>query len=138
VEGYKLQRPRLPTLYHDIRRTNNSNIFLLFLRRMSRYSVVSLGRYSFFPSTIDLRIYQHPFVTLERRKCSLYAVWRCVSRNTIRGELRATPQNSLKCIIRCNFKCGLNVRLLGVGMASEEGCSKLMGTDSRCAHICLP
>jgi hypothetical protein len=55
-----------------------------------------------------------------------------------KGRTKSYTANFSKCIIRCNFKCGLNVRLLGVGMASEEGCSKLMGTDSRCAHICLP
>ena len=51
----KLQRPRLTTLYQDLWRTNNRNIFLL-----SWYSVVSLGRCSLFPSRVGLRTYQHP------------------------------------------------------------------------------
>jgi hypothetical protein len=36
-----------------------------------------------------------------------------------------------------NFKCDLNDRLLGVGMASEGDGNKLMETDSRCVYICL-
>ena len=60
--GNKLQRPRLTTLNQDLRRTNNSNIFMLFVRRKSWYSVVSLGRCSLFPSRVGLRTYQHPGV----------------------------------------------------------------------------
>ena len=56
----------------------------------------------------------------------------------MRGELRATPQNSLSVSVVCNFTCGRHVRLHGVGMTSEEECNKVMETDSRCAHICLP
>jgi len=40
--------------------TNNSNIFLLFVRHKSWYNVVSLGRCSLFPSRVGLRTYQHP------------------------------------------------------------------------------
>jgi len=40
-----------------------NNIFLLFVCRKSWYSVVSLGRCSFFPSRVGLRTYQHPCKT---------------------------------------------------------------------------
>ena len=40
--------------------TNNSNIFLLFVRHKSWYSVVRLARCSLFPSRVGLRTYQHP------------------------------------------------------------------------------
>jgi hypothetical protein len=40
--------------------TSYSNIFLLFVRHKSWYSVVSLGRCSFFPSRVGLKTYQHP------------------------------------------------------------------------------
>ena len=45
---------------YELRRTNNSNILLLFVRRKSWCSVVSLGRCSLFPSRIGLMTYQHP------------------------------------------------------------------------------
>jgi hypothetical protein len=40
--------------------TNNRNILLLFVRRKSWYSVVSLGCCSLFPSRVGLRTYQYP------------------------------------------------------------------------------
>jgi len=48
--------------YQDLWRTNNRNILLLFVRHKSWCSVVSLGRYSFFPARVGLRTYQYPFV----------------------------------------------------------------------------
>jgi len=44
----------------DLWLTNNRDILLLFVRHKSWYSVVSLGRCSFFPSRVGLRTYQNP------------------------------------------------------------------------------
>jgi len=69
-----LARPWKETSYsdQDLRRTNNSNILLLFVRRKSWYSVVSLGRCSLFPSRVGLRIYQHPGKNTEQRLVILH------------------------------------------------------------------
>ena len=56
----------IPTVYKicpRLWRTNNSKIFLLFLRHKPWYSVVSLGRCILFPSRVGLRTYQHPCST---------------------------------------------------------------------------
>ena len=52
----------LTTLYQDLWRTNNRNIFLLFVHHKSWYSVVSLGRCSLFHSRVGLKTYQHPCI----------------------------------------------------------------------------
>ena len=57
-----LARPWKETSYsdQDLWLTNNSNIFLLFVRHKSWYSVVSLGRCSLSPSRVGLKTYQNP------------------------------------------------------------------------------
>ena len=50
--------------YTKLRRTNNRNIFLLFVSRKSWYSVASFGRCSLFPSRAGLRTFQHPVLPL--------------------------------------------------------------------------
>jgi len=44
----------------DLWRTNNRNIFLLFVRHTFWYSIVRLVHCSLFPSRVGLRTYQHP------------------------------------------------------------------------------
>jgi hypothetical protein len=54
-----------------------------------------------------------------------------------KGRTKSYTAKFCKCIGRYNFKCGLNVRFLGVGMISEEDGNKMVETDSGCVHICL-
>ena len=54
-----------------------------------------------------------------------------------KGRTKIYTAKFCKCNGHYNFKCGLNVRLVGVGMALEEDGNKVMETDSRCVHICL-
>ena len=69
----------LTILYQALRRTNNSDILLLSVRRKSWYSVVSLGRCSLFPSRVGLRTYQHPIF----QKCDIFATQRPSSEATL-------------------------------------------------------
>jgi len=52
-------------------RTNNSIIFLLFVRRNSWYCVVILGRCSLFPSRVGLRTYQLPCIVAKVKELNV-------------------------------------------------------------------
>jgi len=58
----KLQRPKLTTLYQDLRYTNKSYIVLLSVRHKPWYTrgVLRRGHSSLFPSRVGLGTYQKP------------------------------------------------------------------------------